>query len=75
MDHSGLLLLLNALAYFLLIFNISMLTVPYKLGWPVYIHKVKLGHRIYGHKTIAILWVYHSIMHGVNGRRFVALLK
>ena len=39
------------------------------------IDKVKCRHRIYGYETVAILWVYHDIMCGVNGRRFIALFK
>jgi len=38
-------------------------------------HKVKWRHRIYGHKTIAILWVQRDIMCGVNGWSFIAALQ
>ena len=39
------------------------------------IHRVKWRHRIYGYKTIAILWVEHDIKCWVSGRRFIALFK
>jgi len=37
------------------------------------IHRVKLRHRIYGLDTTAILWVWHGIMCGVKGRKFIVL--
>ena len=42
---------------------------------PKIMHRVKLRHRIYGHNTIAILWVQHDIMRRVKLRRFVVLFK
>ena len=39
------------------------------------IHRMKWRHRIYGHDTIAILWVQHGIMCGVKGRRFIVFFK
>jgi len=32
-------------------------------------------HKIYGHDTIAILWVQHGIMCGIKGRKVIVLFK
>ena len=42
---------------------------------PVRIHRMKWRHRIYGHDTIAILWVWNAVMSGDKGRRFIVLFK
>jgi len=39
------------------------------------IHRVKWRHSIYGHDTIAILWVSHDIMCGVKGWRLSSYLN
>ena len=39
------------------------------------IHWVKRRHIIYGHDTIAILWVQLGMMCGVKGKRFNVLFK
>jgi len=36
-------------------------------------YRAKWCHKIYGQDTIAVLWVYHSIMYGIKGRRFTLL--
>jgi len=39
------------------------------------VHSVKWRHRVYGHDTIAILWVQQDIICRVKWRRFVVLFK
>jgi len=39
------------------------------------VYRVKLRHRVYGHDTIAILWVQQVIIFRVKWRRFVVLFK
>ena len=54
-------------------------TIPqshtYTAHIPKFIHRVKWRHRVYGHDTIAILWVQHDILRWVKWRRFIVLLK
>ena len=39
------------------------------------IHRVKWRHRIYGHDTIAILWVWNAVLSGDKGQRSIVLFK
>ena len=41
----------------------------------IVIHRVKLRHEIFGHNTIAILWVQRDMMLSVKWRRFIVLFK
>jgi len=44
-------------------------------NFPAATHRMKWRHRICGHDTIAILWVWHDIMCWVDGRWFFRIIE